>query len=743
MRKKTGTCIVLGASLLSGCVGLKESIQQRVEVSEECRAVTAVPFASSFWGEPGAIASFQLGNVGFCDLRGKDSLIAMCSLNQITAKYDLIVPHSSGDAAKKAVTAIEEKVQALRTALNKLAEKVRTVDDFYKTLLEKSSNPVYSEVTRKMAAVDATMGDIRTAFNNVQAAQKELKTSVDGLGAALNDQARAELIAWDMNLRVQLQQLEQLLSGNVTLLVRAGLKDQILTHTARRSLELLHGALKPADAILGKLDQKTYGAVSIGYLAFGPNLQSAVSKARENVKEVYSKRIESLPAQQKDIEPFMVELKRAACDNLVQGTQFSMLSELVDTMLIQDIKEGPGVKNNTVAALANPPQPASLESRLARLEASQSVVQPGWLKLRADGELAVDSAALLQDPGAASTDAMPATVQDTPASPPEKLTPYGVYAVNEWTARQQLLTQRVAAKLNAIAGTERAKAPFPGIEDVDESAVRRLAESATAQSIDDAARIDPTLLGMKPIEAGALLANNINVASAASTVSIAAVALQLNLTVSNVNSFNPTNTNMVAPVVNVATPAAPAAAPPVAVPFSLCAAADFRADGVTCSIDGKDFVISFQRNAFRDDSCAPRDMALVLAKVGKRLADLRARHGVEYDAAIEGHASLSPAKLTQCPAAAHEPASVCSYVNLLREKISVEPCSSVAGDGNLILSAARATTAAGLVEHAAQGALVVKGVSAVGTKTALERPKGAAPALDQTVVIRLTPKPPR
>jgi hypothetical protein len=548
-------CALLTVGLLSGCQNLSRSIEQRVAVSEECRALTAT--APMRWGQPGPIASFQLGNVGRCDLKGEDSLIALCTLNRITARYGLSGEAPPHDGIKDAYSVFRTDADKLRSSLNALATLALALDAFYKKYLKERPDAGYTQITGKMQEVEKNLVAIREELDKVRLAQNKLHASLAVLNASLDAQVQAELAAWDANLRVQLAQFEQLLSGDLTLLLRAGMQDQVLTHVARRSLELLHGALKPADAVINRLDEKAYGAVSVSYLAFGPNIQDAVNKALDSVKARYAERIEKSGAADKSVEPFMTEMKRAACDNLVQGTQFSMLSELVDTMLIARIPPPGDTRGGKQAVRL----PASLDTQLSRPEASRTQAMPELAGLAADE--AASSGTFLFEVAATAPVAPAVPVS---ASPPAELSPFGVYAVNEWTARQQLLTQKLVARSEALAASGKTVPP-PGVTTVEESTVRRLAEAATAQSIDDAVRLDPSMLALQPTDTGPRIANNINVTTAASAVSLAAVALQVNLSVSNVNSFNPTNNNTVAPVVNVAVPAAlppPAPAPSAA-----------------------------------------------------------------------------------------------------------------------------------------------------------------------------------
>ena len=736
--RKTLAVLAMGA-LLSGCANLKNSIHQRVEISEECRAVTATPPVR--WSEIGQIANFQMGNVGTCDIRDNGSVLAVCSLNQIRTRYNLKPPQQASSVLQSKLEGLDGRVANLKGELNALSILAGGLDGDYKAAMDKLRRPQtrtttggsqaqpataqgnYADVTDELKKTDEKHRNIADQIDKVRSSLEALRTAMKALNEDLPNQARIELAAWDSNLRVQLTQLEQMASGDYSLILRAGLKDQVLTHVGRRSLELLHGALKPADAVLARLDEKAYGTVSVGYLVFGPNIQSAVNDAFEKVKESYRARLVASgesPAQDSGLEPFMKELRRAACDNLVQGTQFSMLSELVDTMLILQVsKHYPVLEKNAASAsvldfLAIGEKVGMLASRTAPLSWTAD-----------DGFIAMD-AALSMDGDAVATPAtpLPAAIR--------AVTPFAVYATNEWTARQQLLVQKLTAKYGADTTKDKDKTPdFPEIDVVEETSVRQLAEATTAKTVDDATRLDPGML-KKDALTTAYLKNQVNVVTAASAVNQVAISMQVNLSVSNTNTFTPTNTNHNAPVINVSVPTA-ASEPP-----DLCAS--IGAD-IACTNDSGGYLISFDPRSFKSDSCSATDMEPALSRLGQHLAAYRARHGVGYDALVQGYASLPKTQLAGC-SAARQRNTACHYVNQLGNQIVIEACKNEV-DLNRVLSAARAGRAARVLERAGKGSVVVTALTAEGTSIALKRGIDALPASDQTIMIRLTRRPAR
>ena len=621
--------------------------------------------------------------------------------------------------------AFDAAVSDLRQAMEVLVGRVRALDDRYRDVLaalRHDAQPLRGQpgmprgdALRKAAETDA---GLRAALSGVRRAHEALRRAAERLSASLPRQAAIELAAWDANLRIQLGQLEQLLSGDVNLVFNAGVKDEVLTHVARRSLELLHGALKPADAVIDRLDDKAHGAVSVGYLALWPNLQNGVNAAFENVKTVYDKRQGRAGAsggRAAGTDAFLWELKRAACDNLTQGTRFSMLSELVDTMLI--LRVGP------TPPPAAPPRP------------QDTPVDAPWPPFRKTRYLLPEAAAQGVAPTMQPVAGTDARADGAAAAPAATITPLSVHAVNTWMARQQLLTQKIAEAMASPAAARAGKqAPFRSVDGVDEGLVRQIADAATAQAIDDAARIDPSMLHAAPSAVGGRIAGSVDVAAAATAVSQASAVLKVNLSVSNVNTFAPNNTNYNAPTIIVPpAPASEAAASP-------CAAIDFGAVGATCIDSGGGAVLEFSTRHFDSDSCIPDNLEPTLSAIGALLKGYRTRAGASYWATVQGHASLPPATMARCERKAAARGHDCRYVNALRTPLGIEGCDARPADRNVTLSAARARVAAATLEQKAEGAVVVDRVQARGSATAGSRSAGAPVALDQTVVIRLTPR---
>lgn len=208
---------------------------------------------------------------------------------------------------------------------------------------------------------------------------------------------------------------------------------------------MLHSSLKPADAVLTRLDDKSYGAVSVGYLAFGQNIQGVISAALKNLQDQYSIRRDNAPKRDlPDVTIFSAEVKRAACDNLIEATRFSMLTELVDTALINNISDT-GTGHEGAAA----PAPLVYHAPLPHIAGRAPATTKAHLM----------KAGLITQAGMDVDAPTPARPSDAPPS-----SPLSVYVVHEWMARQQLLTQKMAAKSAGAAAAEQARPNlFPDI----------------------------------------------------------------------------------------------------------------------------------------------------------------------------------------------------------------------------------------------------------------------------------------
>jgi hypothetical protein len=699
MKKLRQVSVMALCSFLFGCNTLSKSIEQRMQISDQCRlATSAVPIN---WRVDAPVASIHLGNVGFCDIEQTDTLLPVCSLKKIRMEHDL---NPGNDEWKKVINTelFDEAVKNLETSLNELKDRLKGVDQHYSNLLFNFKKPGYERRTEIVKLAKNDLIVISATLHKTRNEQRKLRREIAKLGPAVLDQAAVQLRAWDANLHAQLNQLEVLLAGDVSMVLRDGLKDQVLTHLAQRTLELLHGSLKAPGAIINRLDNEAYGAISVSYLLMGPDIQSAVDKAFKTIQINYGKRLEEIPdaeVRNVDVGIFLNELGRAACGNLLAGTEFSLLSELVDTALIRQIK------------LATPP-------RLG--EASDHVtVQSRQESRQLDGRLRFVKTLYQQQ---AQT--------QTPAT--NLVSPLAVYMTNEWMARQQLLEEAIRKKFSTSpTSAGNANQSLLAIETVSETAVQRLANSATAKVLDDAVREYPALL-TDTVALDSRLAGSVNVTTAASAVSLAAVVLDVNISVNNVNSFSPTNYNNVNPVIHLTVPSAATGAP------SLCSPTGFAVPGAVCARDDDDYVITFSKQWFGSDSCQVSDMEPALSAVGQRLSEYGSRYGMHYDAKVHGFSSLPAARLARCATSRVPVLDRCAYRNKLHQVVTIPGCRRVSNDRNWHLSAARARNAAEVIEQAANGAVVIKEIVARGTETAHLTTDKTMQAADQTIVLRLS-----
>ena len=710
--------VIVGIGLLSGCAAqMSKSIGQRVEVSEQCRQVQEDPLPNAV---PSNILAAHLGNFGDCDVWLNQSkkhyeFLPLCAFAQIQTKYDY--EFSTGEAAMLRKAELD-KFEKVVTQLNELRDLVNQKKD----ALE---NSLQSPEQKRLVAVANAVNQIDQAAIRQKLA--ELRTSINLLRQTLykdrqlfSQQMAIELAAWDTNFRATLDQFDRLLSGDYRLVISDTLRNQVIVHVARRGLDMLHSALRPADAIINKLDQQGYGVISVSYMAFGPDIQNSVNKAKLKIEGIYQERLKKTGSDNpKYLQQFMREMRRAACSNLQQGTQFSMLTEIVDTLFITDIKDDPA--NKTI-----------IEDKLVEYDATG----PAHGAHELFGSFSTSYAAMVDG-------------QKPPPAPPVAL---HVSLANEWAARQMLLVEKMETRVKAgtrVPEKDRdGKIPppeiiFPTLEQVDEASVTRIADAASAKVIDDAARSAPALLvsqtGMAGNDLQVAIANNINVSAAAYAVSQASATLNANFNINNSNTFNPTNT--VAPVINVAPyPAGGGSGGGTAATLdagaSFCASGYFAAHNTACVRDGLDYVVTFAPSKFfASNACSSQTIDTELKLLAAAAVHHAESTGGRFNVSITGFASPPVSAASNCGARV---APRCTYVNQIRDAVKIDGCAAAGAkdSGNRMLSAARAAAAAKTLEDAAPGLILVKALSAQGADSAY----GVANEnldIDRTVVVRL------
>lgn len=708
---------------VGGCGNLSNSIQTRVEVAEKCRQALQTPTPESSAIHPDLL-TLKLGDVGRCSVQlGQgEQLLSMCSFESIYAKYGW--PKTKFTAVQAARDKVRDSLTAVRAKLKIFSGQIENANNEMKLAemeLRKSAAPDGARLTPEqrfmaLSSLARTMHEnvdlVKTELAALREAIIEFRSALTAAYQEMGEQGAIELTAWGSNLEAQVSQIEQLLMGDYRIVLADTLRDRVIHHVAKRSLELLHNSLKPAQAVINRLDDKYYGAASISFLAFEPQLQDAVNRSFAQVRTVYEKRIataglSSNPAV--NLPAYLTELRRAACENLSNDGDLPMLSELVDTMLILNIeKDGQFQPARSEPAKAEP----GLLEGLAKRFRSASTVAP---QSQATAE---------------SLDGYWVNASQS-GSETRQTTPLNVYTANQWASRQQLLVDALTAQRQALRDEARKAAPVP--ISVDERKVRQLADIATAKSVDDAVRESPALLAAMPGDAvlTSSLVNNVNVSSAANAVAQASATLNAQLSMQNVNTFSPTNT--IAPVFNVNT--APAPQPDSA---SLCSESGMAQPGVTCLKDGATYVISFAPPAsYGDDSCTDKAMEDTFTGIGKTVAGYGSRNGVGFLAQVSGYASQPVARLKNC-AAKPSAAAFCSYRNRAWQQVPVAGCREGERDLNRLLSAGRAQHAASTLERAAGSAALVKELVASGAGRPSLFPQ-YEDARERTVVLRLRP----
>jgi hypothetical protein len=710
--------VIAGIGLLSGCAAqMSKSIGQRVEVSEQCRQVQEDPLPNA---APSNILTAHLGNFGACDVwlnqnKKHYEFLPLCAFAQIQTKYDY---EYSTDEAKELRKPVLEQFNDVVTKLNELRDLVEQKKDALEDSLKQPERMRLVAVAKAVNQIEPPA--IRQKLAELRNSINVLRQMLHKDRQLLNQQMAIELAAWDTNFRATLDQFDRLLSGDYRLIVSDTLRNQVIVHVARRSLDMLHSALRPADAIINKLDQQGYGVISVSYMAFGPDIQDSVNKAKLKIEGIYQERLKKTASENPVyLQQFMREMRRAACSNLQQGTQFSMLAEIVDTLFITDIKDDDS--NKTI-----------IEDKLVEYDATG----PAYGAHEFSSSFSASYAVMMN-------------AQQLPAAPPVAL---HVSLANEWAARQMLLVEkmetRVKASTRAPEKDKDGKIPppeiiFPTLEQVDEAAVTRIADAASAKVIDDAARSAPALLvsqtGVANNDLQVAISNNINVSAAAYAVSQASAMLNANFNINNSNTFNPTNT--VAPVINVAPyPAGGGSGGGIAstpdAGASFCASGYFAARNAACVRDGRDYVVTFAPSkSFASNACSSQTIDTELKLLAAAAAHHAESTGGRFNASITGLASPPAATVSNCGASV---VPRCTYVNQIRDAVKIDGCPAAGtkDGGNRMLSAARAAAAAKTLENAAPGLILVNALSAQGADSAY----GVANEnldIDRTVVVRL------
>lgn len=683
--------------MLGGCAS---TFNTRITLAETCQEVLDKGSVPPAWADTRAVLRARIGMNAMCAAgQGQpDKLIMECALDDIERRFAI---YNNGDrfaTVKAASVEFSKAVHALEfeQALGRAEWAIRAAVE--------RCPPATPLRCVSPELVTKVLGDLRTDLlrhlPRIYETLTKLRHELALVANALTADAAAELAAWDANVRAQLAGFERALAGDARTLVTDASRNELLRYAARRSLDMLHRALRPADAALNKADEKVYGAVSLSYVSFGGSIQESVGTLYEDTVEKFTARLrETSPDAEALTNDFRKALQRAACENISSGTEYTILTELVDTMFAMK---------------------ATKSIRADRSESSAATVTGAPLRYAALATVPFQFASLNYARGGGGGGG---TAPDDPFTPISRAsTPVQVYVTHEWAARRHILLEQIRAGGKPV--DHEGKRAFPEPVTADETLVTRLAESAAALAIDDQLRASPQMLVTGTGLGG------ISLSGAIQSVNQVNAVLSNIVNVSNVNTFAPNNN--VAPVVNVYQKGQESVA-------NLCADGRLPAHLASCSSHGTGYTLRLK--AYYDTgSCETGNVQRALSELGGAVRDFALATRQTFHAHISGYTSLRRAGRAPCNAAPDRHGTRCVYFNLAREPVDIGQCTpSAKPDANTLLSARRAGHAARALEAVADGSVLVTSLAAKGAEGARLRDGDDDVDEDRTVVIRLWP----
>lgn len=344
--------LVVASAVLLLASGCANTITERITLAETCQGVLDETNAAPTLETTRSILKARLGAVASCP-DDASKLLMVCAYDDMQRRLD-IKKRSELIAAKYDV--VKTKVEALG---KKLDNELRALDG---KLKQTSASCTVRETRRQCSAsmIAKAAAELRSSLSKdlpaLYTALIDLHDQITAEQATLPTEVARELVAWDANVKAQLEGFQQALGGDIRALALDTARTELMRYSARRSLDLLHRALRPADAALMKADEKAYGTVSLGYWAFGGNVQDAVNQGYTNAVKRFQARFENSGQDEAALRNgFQLALQRAACENVSGDTQYTILTELVDTMFA--MKGATTAKTEASATAAVDPSP--------------------------------------------------------------------------------------------------------------------------------------------------------------------------------------------------------------------------------------------------------------------------------------------------------------------------------------------------------------------------------------------------
>lgn len=713
--------VVTAVMLLAG--GCANPITNRISLSETCQSALDQTAAVPTWEVTETILKARLGETTACSTDAS-KLLMECAYDDMQRRLALSKRHASLD---KLSVDLQNAIAELRKSLNDELKSSKAVIKGTSAICNdpETRRQCAFVIANNIATLDTKLDEkLAAVYQAFFELQKQMKLEADTLPT---DVAR-ELVIWEANVKAQLAGFERAISGDLRVLVVDAGRNELMRYSARRSLDLLHRALRPADAALSKADEKAYGAISLAYVGFGGNVQKAVNEGYDITLKKFKARIENTTLDKAAaVQSFQLALQRAACENVSGETEYTILTELVDTMFAMRVtkKLKPAKADKDKNEEGEKEKDKDKDKDKEKDYSSSAIAQSGagaTLGQTMAGEERIEVASGSAD----VTGGMPkppsenagATVEVTPVA-------LQTYVLHEWAARQMLLERQLASTPERVDKNDKRILPVP--TSIDEGLVAELAESAAAVSIDDQLRANPGLL----VDRSARGLVGASLTAALQSVQQVTTVVSTTVNVKNENTFAPNNN--IAPVVNVY----PHEPKPTA---NLCTEGGLSPDSATCMREGNGYLLRL-KTFYDSGTCDNAAVQGSMAELGAAVRRIAVANGQTYHAHVSGYASQRPTERLQCGIAQKRTADRCAYWNLAREEVRIGNCSVTARvrDANDLLSAGRATRAAQALETAADGSLLIKSLAAHGTSGARIHAGNDDIDADRSVVIRLWP----
>lgn len=689
---------VAGLLVLGGCASLGEQIQHQQAIIQRCDVILDTPQLPDWQvGEryllerAGAFANCTLHS-SLLGQKEQTQWKALCELDEILLRNEIKASH---------------EFSTFKEAIKNLESTLTTTQLCITSAFEKRKLPL----TSRTLLPEAVQCIDKNAFELIQKAWTTSRalTEISSKAKQIAPSAAADLRLWAITSQNSLQKLLSAETLRDDFIVNLA-QNHAMTFVAERSYRQLKKTIASADKRIERLDEKAYGALTVGNWFFTPKLQQAIADSLPPQLAIADTHDGSFKAS----TVFRHELARAACVNVNSSSETGMLQALLDG--------------------------AFIEAEDMRI---QSNIYPLHLAPHAQGR---NGMAICRE---SAVQALP-VVENQVTAPPEmcRVVPdvHNIYSAYEWQARRQLIDNRLNAagrNTTQTPGTSKPEAEAPTPVLPREEDVRKLAKDAASRNISRVYLTQLAQNGLDKTESFRFPVEYWQMGQADIRQNIQSAWAEQSMVINSQISNDNRNANTI--IVNP-----PPASPTPATP-DLCPA--IRSLGLMCTPLGGSWRITPQLDErFATFEASDNKLETRLIKAGTIAATFAAQNNQTLHAQIDGYASNKSAdplctnrggKLnTNAYTLHYSNNGRISRIEYLHGTPSATPiafsidCSNKASQqGNLLLSAARAMWAAHLLERTAQGAIVIDSIRPYGNQ--LANSSIVDHAADRTVAITL------